>query len=215
MAATIRSAARKTVSTTVFGPASNGISMTPAEFDRAEFEEGWRYELIRGVLVVSPAPLEEERDPNGELEYLLRLYRETHPHGKALDKTLSEHTVVTGRNRRRADRVIWAGLGRLPRRREKPTIVVEFVSGGRANRYRDYKEKRDEYLAIGVREYWVFDRFDHTLTVFVLGRRSHRRRNYGRMQTYKTPLLPGFVVPLDRLFALADSWADDSPASPD
>ena len=71
MAATVRSANRKTVGTTSFGPASNGISMTPAEFDRAEFETGWRYELIRnfayfvhsrnpgiafGVLSDSPSP---------------------------------------------------------------------------------------------------------------------------------------------------------------
>jgi Uma2 family endonuclease len=215
MAVTVRSAARKTIATTVFGPASNGISMTPAEFDRAEFERGWRYELIRGVLVVSPTPLEEERDPNEELGYLLRRYRETHPRGKALDKTLSEQTVITGENRRRADRVIWAALGRLPRRGEKPTIVVEFVSEGRASRYRDYEEKRDEYLAIGVREYWVIDRFDYTMTVFLLTGTSHRRRTYRRTQNYKTPLLPGFVVPLDRLFTLADSWAKDPPATPD
>ncbi|MCY2992767.1 MAG: Uma2 family endonuclease [Planctomycetota bacterium] len=56
------------------GPDANGSLLTPAEFDAAEFEEGWRYELIRGVLIVSPAPSREERDPNGELEWLLRDY---------------------------------------------------------------------------------------------------------------------------------------------
>lgn len=48
------------------GPSSAGISLTPREFDRAAFEEGWRYELIHGVLVVSPSPLEMERDLNEE-----------------------------------------------------------------------------------------------------------------------------------------------------
>ncbi len=43
----------------VFGPEANGILMTPAEFDRAEFEDGWRYELINGVLIVSPIPAEK------------------------------------------------------------------------------------------------------------------------------------------------------------
>src|SRR5207244_9034393 len=110
---------------------------------------------------------EEERDPNEELGHLLRTYQESHPKGAALNKTLSEQTVATGENRRRADRVIWAGLGRLPRRGEKPTIVVEFVSEGRANRDRDYEEKRDEYLAIGVRAYWSVDRFHPPMAVFV------------------------------------------------
>ena len=49
------------------GPDANGMLITPAEFDGAECEAGWRYELIRGVLIVTPAPLEEERDPNEEL----------------------------------------------------------------------------------------------------------------------------------------------------
>ena len=38
------------------GPRSAGLLLTPAEFDRARFREGWRYELINGVLVVSPTP---------------------------------------------------------------------------------------------------------------------------------------------------------------
>jgi hypothetical protein len=53
-------------------PESNGRLLTPAEFDRADFEDGYRYELINAVLVVSPIPSESEADPNGELEYLLR-----------------------------------------------------------------------------------------------------------------------------------------------
>jgi Uma2 family endonuclease len=190
----------------LFGPESTGIVMTPREFDRAEFVEGWRYELINGVLVVSSTPLRNERDPNGELEYLLRVYRDTHPQGAALDATLSEETVATGDNRRRADRVIWAGLGRLPTADDPPTIIAEFVSAGRRNWLRDYENKRDEYLAIGVKEYWVINRFDHTLTVFSRRGRKARKRVIRADQTYKTNLLPGFELPLARLFALADRW---------
>ncbi len=49
------------------GPRSAGLLLTPAEFDRARFREGWRYELINGVLVVSPTPSRKERHPNEEL----------------------------------------------------------------------------------------------------------------------------------------------------
>src|SRR5205823_3864670 len=130
------------------GPWSAGILLTPEEFDAAEFEEGWRYELIHEVLVVSPTPLRQERDPNEELGSMLRNYREGHLQGTSLDATLAEETVMTARNRRRADRVIWAGLGRLPAEDETPTIIVEFVSKGRANRLRDYETKRAEYREI-------------------------------------------------------------------
>ena len=36
---------------------------------------------------------------------------------------------------------------------------MEFVASGKRNIKRDYEEKRDEYLALGVSEYWVIDRF--------------------------------------------------------
>jgi Uma2 family endonuclease len=191
-----------------FGPSASGTLMTPCEFDKADFVEGYRYELIHGVLVVSPPALENERDPNEELGHWLRNYREAHPQGAALDKTLPEHTVVTEGNRRRADRVIWAGLGRLPRKTERPTIIVEFVSAGKRDRTRDYVEKRDEYLGIGMQEYWVIDRFHHTLTVFTRRRGKTKSRVFDAKQSYTTEILPGFVLSLAPLFTLADSWPE-------
>jgi Uma2 family endonuclease len=193
---------------TVIGPGANGAMMTPEEFDRAEFANGWRYELINGVLIVSPIPSEAEADPNEELGFWLRKYQEEHPKGAALDKTLSERIVKTGANRRRPDRVIWTGLGRLPHRDETPTIIAEFVSKGKRDRERDYETKRDEYMEIRVKEYWVIDRFDRCMVVFKRRGDKIIRKVIGEDQTYKTPLLPGFELPLAKLLALADSWKD-------
>lgn len=148
------------------GPHSNGMSLTPWEFDAAEFEAGWRYELVNGVLIANPPPSVKERDPNEELGHWLRTYQETHAEGKSLDFTVSEQTVHIGPHRRRVDRAIWSGLGRLPRENETPTVTVEFVSAGSRSRRRDYQIKRDEYRSAGVSEYWVIDRFDRTMTVF-------------------------------------------------
>jgi Uma2 family endonuclease len=181
--------------------------LAPAEFDRARFEEGWRYELINGVLVVSPYPLRSERDPNEELGHWLRNYQESHPQGSSLDLTLHEETIETKQNRRRADRAIWAGLGRLPAASEAPTIIAEFVSAGKASQERDYVAKRAEYREIGVREYWVVDRFRRTQTVFIFGGESDVERVILEKQKYTTPLLPGFELRLARLLALADRWA--------
>jgi hypothetical protein len=97
-------------STARLGRLSNGMLMTPEEFDAAtDFDELYCYELIHGVLIVSPPSGESERDPNGELEYLLRAYQSGHQAGSALDKTLSEQYVHLSDSRRRAGRVIWAG----------------------------------------------------------------------------------------------------------
>ncbi len=192
------------------GPESAGIALTSDEFDAiTDYAEGYRYELVRGILVVTPIPLEQEADPNETLGGLLFLYREQHPLGGALDLTLPERYVFTKESRRRADRVIWAGLGRRPNPRvDPPTIAVEFVSEGKRNWTRDYVLKREEYLDLGIAEYWIFDRFRRIMTV-------HRNLPAGvetlvvaEGELYRTPWLPGFELPIDRLLQAADAWLD-------
>jgi Uma2 family endonuclease len=134
------------------GPRSAGLLLTPAEFDHARFREGWRYELINGVLIVSPSPSRQERHPNDRLGQWLWNYQDQHPHGSSLDTTLPEETIETKKDRRRVDRAIWAGLGRDPKAGEAPTIIAEFVSRGKVNQDRDYIAKRAGFREIGVRE---------------------------------------------------------------
>jgi Putative restriction endonuclease len=115
--------------------------------------------------------------------------------------------------RRRADRVIWTGLGRVPvLGRDIPSIVVEFVSQRKRDRTRDYEEKRREYLALGIQEYWIIDRFDRQMTVFRNDPAGPAEVVVKADETYRTPLLPGFELPLARLLKVADDWAD--PARP-
>src|SRR5947209_10899325 len=120
----------------MLGPQSAGVLMTPAEFDAIEeYDESCRYELVHGVLVVTPIPLAEETGPNELLGYSLLDYRAHHPQGSALDYTLPQQYVFTPTSRRIADRLIWTGLGRLPnRRRDLPSVAGEFVSAGQLDR---------------------------------------------------------------------------------
>jgi Uma2 family endonuclease len=192
------------------GPRSAGIAMTPEEFDAipgSRWVAGYRYELIRGVLVVSPSPLISERDPNEELGHLLRTHRDTHPAGSAIDATVPEQTIPVGDLRRRADRVIWTGLGRLPDlEKDLPAIVVEFVSSSRQDRRRDYEQKRGEYLGVGVAEYWVIDRFQRKMSVYANSPAGIVERVVREDDSYETPLLPGFALPLSLLLGRADLW---------
>ena len=198
---------RAAVDEIILGPDWNGAAMTPHEYDAVEdCDELYVYELVNGVVIVSPPPLEAERDPNEDLGYMLRRYQEEHPKGKCLDATLPEQAVYCGRNRRRADRVIWIGLGRQPNpRRDAPKIAIEFVSAGKRARRRDYQEKRREYRAFGVAEYWIIDRFERVMTVY---RADGTESVVSEGQTYRTPLLPGFKLDLARLFSRADRWSE-------
>jgi Uma2 family endonuclease len=191
------------------GPDANGMLMTPEEFDAADdWEEGYRYELVRGVLIVNPPPPAGERKPNDVLGYWLQTYQETHPQGSSLDDTLPEHTIRTRTGRRRTDRAVWTGLGRLPEHdREAPTIAIEFVGPRSRDRQRDYRDKRQEYSEAGVREYWVINPFRRNMTVF---RGLDKELTVADDQTYTTELLPGFELPVGKLFTIADRYADRS-----
>lgn len=199
-----------TAAPTRIGPEDDGRPMTPEEFDAiTDWDPAYRYELIHGVVVVNPIPLESEADPNEELGYLLRSYAEHHPEGRTLDVTMAERYVyLPDGSRRRADRVIWIGLGRMPQPKvDVPAIVIELVSRRPKDRRRDYLEKRQEYAAVGVREYWIIDRYRRVMSVYT----SDGERVIDESQVYSTPLLPGFELPLSRLFAVADRWRDARP----
>ncbi len=74
---------------------------------------------------------------------------------------------------------------------------------------RDYVTKKDEYRELGHQaEYWIVDRFSRTMTV-------HRNTPEGATEfvisegeIYRTPLLPGFELPLSELLEAADAWND-------
>jgi Uma2 family endonuclease len=197
------------------GPRDAGIPLTLGEFEAAEFEEGYRYEVIHGVLVVSPPPLEQERDSNEELGHWLRSYKDSHPQGDALDLTLPEHNIRTRFQNRRCDRAIWTGLGRKPRtrgpvrQRDVPRILVEFPSSRPADQRRDYEEKRVEYRDLGVTEYWIIQRFRRSLTVYSWRGKRWAKRTIHEGECYTTPLLPGFVLNLGRLLAIADAYEQE------
>ena len=197
----------------VLGPDSNGMCLTPEEFDAVEdWDDNYRYELIHGVVIVSPIPLQAETGPNEELGRLLLNYSYDHPQGAALDGTLPEQHIRTSAGRRRADRVIWSGLGRQPDpKSDVPTVAVEFVSQRQRDRQRDFIVKRAEYRAAGVKEYWIIDRFRQQMTVCF---QDGTERTVAADQTYETPLLPGFILSLGRILAVAAQWEDSNEDGP-
>jgi Uma2 family endonuclease len=103
--------------------------------------------------------------------------------------------------------VIRVGLGRTPDpKRDVPAIVVEFVSKRHRDRVRDYEEKRREYELAGVQEYWIIDRFRRIMTVYRLPPAEPSESIVKENEIYRTPLLPGFELPLARLLKVADDW---------
>lgn len=192
----------------VLGKRSAGMLLTPEEFDAvSDYDENYIYELINGVLVVREYPAAEDAAANDLLGHALLNYQDTDTGRVAFDLTLPLHCMRSASGRRLANRAIWAGFGRIAGlRHEVPSFAVDFVSEGK--RDWDYRAIRQEYLAIGVREYWIIDRFRRTMTVVENHPDGPRERVIAENEPYQSPLLPGFDVPLARLLAAADRIAD-------
>jgi len=105
--------------------------------------------------------------------------------------------------------VVWVSRERLAliadsagHLRGAPELVIEVLSAGRANERRDRDTKLDLYGRYGVDEYWLLDWRARTVTIF---RRSGAALGLvARLMsgdTLTTPLLPGFSLPVARLFA--------------
>ena len=192
-------------------PEDAGRRLTPRRFDEADFEEGWRYELIQEVLVVTPIPRKASRGLAGKLIQWLQNYADRLGKGIEFLTALFEETIeLPNGSRRRCDVGVWIELGRNPGAHDVPTITVEIVSKRASDVRRDYVDKRADYLAAGVQEYWIIDRFRRTMTV--LRRRGGRwqQRVVQEDEVYTTPLLPGFELKLRDLLAHADALAQEN-----
>ena len=113
--------------------------------------------------------------------------------------------MVSGRNPDVA--VVLRGTPKDHRGRRPPVLAVEVVSdGGEA---RDYQTKREEYLAFGLREYWIVDPQARRVTVLIRDGDAWVERVFQGDQTIESLVLPGFAGRVDRTF-----W-DDPETHPD
>ena len=181
----------------MIGPADDGMELTREEYAVAEWVEGVRFERVNGKLVVMPPAGHEHYVTSEPIRDYLVVYKVAH-------RDLVEHifeeawTAIDEDTDRIPDIAVYLrtrseGL-RIPDR--IPEIIFEIVSPGRANRRRDYDEKRDEYERLGVLEYVIVDRFDHEVTVLRLVDGTYQEQILKPADTYRSPLLPGLEIPL-------------------
>jgi len=169
-------------------------------------EDGVRRELIDGELFVTPSPFIRHQRLVHRLTLSLGKHLEARPEqgevfAAPLDVVMSPFDVVE------PDVLVVLG-DQLDVLTDKhihgsPGIVVEILSTG--TRKRDLTLKRQLFDREGVREYWIVDPDANTVAVY-------RRAADGTLplaatletrnaETLTTPLLPGWDLPLERLFA--------------
>jgi Uma2 family endonuclease len=206
-----KTAARKPLNKAIIkiGPADHGRRMSLEEFDEAEGEPGYLYELSRGIVTVVDVPHPDHFLLVDAIQCQLRAYKSANP-GQIIaigdgaecklliEKVGSErHPDVSIYKTRppEADSSyeIWT--------RWVPAIVIEVVSP--SSRKRDYEEKPEEYRQFGVKEYWIVD---VPKRLMVVARRSRGRWTQSTIRPpaiYRTRLLPGLEFSCGAAFQAA------------
>jgi Uma2 family endonuclease len=193
--------------TITVGPLDHGRRMSLEDFDKAEGQEGHLYELSRGVILVSDVPGPEHFAQVNAIRRQLVAYDLTHPGRIYGIAGGGECKILLAQldSERHPDLAIYKTSP--PEDRDElwstwiPEIVVEVVSP--SSRDRDYVEKREEYFAFGVMEYWIFDAERGEL--LVLRRVGGRwvERTVRPPDEYRTRLLPGFALATGPVFQAA------------
>jgi Uma2 family endonuclease len=205
-----------TVTPLRLGPADHGRVLTAQEYLDAEFLEGYRYELARGVLEVTQIPGESHGLIVCYLFERIAFYRQAHPGliyrwggGNEYHVWLPE--FPSGRHPDVA--VTLRAAPRDADGRRRPALAIEVVSPGRKARDRDYLAKREEYLAYGLPEYWIVDPTERRVTVLVREADAWAERRFEDEAAAESVVLPGFRVPLAELWAAAAEadGPDDEP----
>ena len=194
------------------GLADQGRRMSLQEFLDAEEEEGYRYELARGVLEVSYVPGSLHGLIVCALYRMLAAYWERHPRhifrfGGAAEFRVFIPAMVSGRNPDVA--VSLRDTPRNDRGDPPPSLAIEVVSEGDEARTRDYVTKREEYLVFGLGEYWIVDRFLRRVTVLERRGQSWVEHVFGDGDSAESHVLPGFAVPVAELWAAADGASEN------
>ncbi len=181
------------------GPQYAGLRMTAAEYFRLP-DDGYAYELVNGVLLMSPSPRPRHQRVLVEVSSQLASFLRDNPVGVVL----VESDIEFERGFVYRPDVCFFRTGRVKgdpdHLRGAPDLAVEIVSP-QSRRY-DSETKRADYERFGVLEYWLIDPKRESMTFL--------RLSEGRYvevppegDSFRSTAVPGFTL---ALAAVRDSW---------
>lgn len=183
------------VTSQIHRPSYAGAIVTREEYlDLAE--DGFKYDVISGVMHVSPSGTADHGDAQLSFGALLRGYLTTHPVGRAFVEV--DVLLPDGGDPLRPD-VSFVRKERSSLIRQHihgaPDLVCEVLSDGTADR--DLGVKAERYLRCGVREYWIVDPRSRSVQLWLNREARWEKRSTPELLS---EILADFQVSADRLF---------------
>jgi Uma2 family endonuclease len=167
-------------------------------------DDGNRYELLEGELVVSRAPRLTHQRISGNIFALLHQHLSRHPIGEVFatpgivldqfNSVIPDLAFVS--YERQAEIVV------DDRFVAAPELVIEILSPGEENARRDRVTKRQIYARFGVSEYWIVDPERQAIEVYQLEETVlELRKTITGNDELTSVVLPDFVCQADAIFA--------------
>jgi Uma2 family endonuclease len=165
--------------------------------------DGWKYEIINGVLYMSPAPAIAHQDSFGELFTQMRVHARKNNLGKVLaaptDVYLPGQPVpvqpdILFVKKERLDIIAKDAVYGVP------DLAVEILSP--SNESYDRTTKMKLYEQVGVPEYWMLTYWRKTLEVYELENGVYKLvGKYQAGEVARSAQIGGFEVAVEALFA--------------
>jgi len=161
--------------------------VTMAEFEAMEKQEHLTYELIDGVVLMSPRPNTRHSELASRLTVKFMQYFQNESCFVFFERELHYN-----------DTVLIPDLSFFCKNNtEIPLLVIEILSPSTRNR--DLIQKPYHYQKMGILEYWIIDPEEETLMVFHLAEKS-TITTYRKGQTVQSIVKPEIQISLDELF---------------
>jgi Uma2 family endonuclease len=160
-----------------------------------------RAEVLEGELLMCASPNTRHQRISREIEFTLSQWVKEKGLGEVLDApmdvVLSPYTVLQ-------PDILYISKERVsiitePNIQGAPDLVVEILSPG--DEKRDTVKKKAIYEKFGVKEYWIVDPTQESITLFSLGEKGYKEKGvYEKGQVLESVILPGFTLKLDEVF---------------
>lgn len=164
-------------------------------------DDGKRYEILEGILEVTPSPDYVHQSISGRLYLVLGNYLEKSPSGQVIsapmDVIFCDDTICQ-------PDLLYIRQERIPqivsdRVRGAPDLIVEILSPTTCRR--DLHTKKQVYARHAVPEYWVINPIENSVLVFRLVGKAYDAGLFCSLhESFESLLFPGLELKLPEIF---------------